>query len=132
MVESASDLESLRVTAVDRDGAFQVNGVAVSYGATRALDDVSITFRAGEVHAVVGENGSGKSSLVKVLSGIVQPDRGTITTPDGDAGWHKPRDAQRARIVTVFQETLIADELSVVDNIALGEDGLLRRSRSDA
>jgi ABC-type sugar transport system ATPase subunit len=132
MVESASDLETLRVTAVEHDAAFQVDGVSVSYGATRALDNVGITFRAGEVHAVVGENGSGKSSLVKVLSGIVRPDRGTITTPDGEARWHKPRDAQRAGIVTVFQETLIADELSVVDNIALGEDGLLRRSRSDA
>jgi ABC-type sugar transport system ATPase subunit len=113
-----------------RKVSFEVCGVRVNYGATRALDDVTLDLRAGEVHALVGENGSGKSSLVKVLSGIVRPARGTVSAFDGAFRLRRPRDAQRAGIVTVFQETLVADDLSVADNIALGTDRWLRRADS--
>jgi ABC-type sugar transport system ATPase subunit len=112
--------------------AIEVRGVTVNYGATRALDDVSVELRPGEIHALVGENGSGKSSLVKVLSGIVRPAMGAVTAADAELRLRRPRDAQRAGIVTVFQETLIADDLSIADNIGLGGDGWLRRSGSAA
>jgi ribose transport system ATP-binding protein len=132
MVAPASPRLSVSQSDRHRRMTFEVRGVRVNYGATRALDDVSFDLRPGEVHALVGENGSGKSSLVKVLSGIVRPARGTVAASDGDLRLRRPRDAQAAGIVTVFQETLIADDLSVADNIALGNDGWLRPSASAA
>jgi ABC-type sugar transport system ATPase subunit len=101
--------------------------VAKAFGATQALRDCSFELRAGEVHALVGENGSGKSTLVKILSGVHAPDAGSIelfgeVRPAPAA----PREAQQVGIVTVFQEILVAEARSVVDNVWLGVDSLLR------
>jgi ABC-type sugar transport system ATPase subunit len=106
----------------------EVSGLAKSFGATQALRDCSMDLRRGEVHAVMGENGSGKSTLVKILSGVHRPDAGTITI-DGEQVTHlsSPREAGAAGIVTVFQEILAAGQQSVLENIWLGTDGLLRR-----
>ena len=110
----------------------RAHGVGKSFGATRALDDCDIEVRRGEIHALVGENGSGKSTLIKILSGVFAPDSGTIEWQDSDATFRGPRSAQHAGIATVFQETLVAEELSVRDNIFAGGGGLIRRSRSRA
>jgi ribose transport system ATP-binding protein len=126
---AARSLPRLNTGPGDQE-AIEVRGVRVNYGATRALNDVSVELRPGEVHALVGENGSGKSSLVKVLSGIVRPVIGAVTMADADLHLRRPSDALRAGIVTVFQETLVADDLSIADNIGLGRDGCLRRSGS--
>ena len=78
--------------------------VSKSYGATVALQDVSIELRAGEVHARVGENGAGKSTLVKILSGVVKPNVGTMQI-GGEP--YEPRaivDARRRGVATAFQE----------------------------
>ena len=92
--------------------------------------DCSLTLLSGEVRAVIGENGSGKSTLVKVLSGLRPPDAGTISwLGEGRSFFRTPREAQESGISTVFQETLVADDLSVVDNIVMGTDGMLRRGR---
>lgn len=99
-----------------------------SFGETQALVDASLTIRAGEVHALVGENGSGKSTLVKILSGVVEPDGGRIRWLGSDLRLASPRAAQAHQIATVFQEILVVDELSVLDNIVLGLDGLLREA----
>lgn len=92
-----------------------------------ALSDATITFRAGTVHTILGENGSGKSTLVKLLSGIVQPDSGTVTVDGRAFSGRKPADFQAAGFATVFQEVLIAPDRSVTDNILLGLDGLIHR-----
>ena len=103
--------------------------VSKRYGETVALADASIAFRAGTIHTILGENGSGKSTLVKLLSGIVQPDSGTIRLR-----WQAvcrradPPAFQAAGFATVFQEVLIAPDRSVTDNILLGLDGLSRRT----
>jgi ABC-type sugar transport system ATPase subunit len=106
----------------------EVSGLAKSFGATQALRDCSMDLRRGEVHAIMGENGSGKSTLVKILSGVHRPDAGTIAI-DGEpvAYLSSPREAGAAGIVTVFQEILAAGQQSVLENIWLGTDGLLRR-----
>jgi ABC-type sugar transport system ATPase subunit len=106
----------------------EVSGLAKSFGATQALRDCSMDLRRGEVHAVMGENGSGKSTLVKILSGVHRPDAGALTI-DGEpvAYLSSPREAGAAGIVTVFQEILAAGQQSVLENIWLGTDGLLRR-----
>lgn len=99
-----------------------------SFGVTRALDGCTFSARRGEIHAIVGGNGCGKSTLAKVLSGVLPADSGHVSilghTPT------TPRDARLAGIATVFQEVLVADRCSVLDNLFVGVDGLWSRTRS--
>lgn len=105
-----------------------VQGLAKRYGETIALRSCSFSLRRGEVHAIMGENGSGKSTLIKLLSGIVAPDRGFIEVAgQRRAALHTPRLARSLGIGTVFQEILIARNLSVLDNLYLGRDGMVVR-----
>jgi len=113
-----------------------VTGVAKSFGATRALTDASLEIRPGEVHTVMGENGSGKSTLVKVLSGVHQPDRGTLAVDGAPVAWlSAPAQAHRIGIATVFQEVLTVPGRTVLENIWLGAsrsgvDGAERRAKA--
>jgi len=109
----------------------RMSNMAKAFGATQALRDSSFELRAGEVHALVGENGSGKSTLIKILSGVHAPDAGTIELAGTDSfAPRTPRMAQDAGIVTVFQEVLVAEARSVLDNVWLGADGLARSTVS--
>lgn len=105
----------------------EVQGISKRYGETVALAEASIAFRAGTIHTILGENGSGKSTLVKLLSGIVQPDGGTILLDGKPFSGANPAAFQAAGLATVFQEVLIAPDRSVTDNILLGLDGFLHR-----
>lgn len=105
----------------------RAQGIAKTFGATHALRDCSFELAAGEVHALVGENGSGKSTFVKIVSGIHRPDSGTLEVGDEPLdGFRSTRAAQLRGIFTVFQEVLVADARSVFDNVWLGAEGLLR------
>ena len=108
-----------------------VAGVAKAFGETRALSACNLTLRSGRIHAVIGENGSGKSTLVKVLTGVVQPDRGSVVLNGVPVRLSAPRQARQAGIATTFQEILVLEELSLIDNLWFGQDGLFRR-RADA
>ena len=103
-----------------------------SYGATQALRSCNIDIAPGEIRALLGENGSGKSTLVKILSGVVRPDAGSVELSGNLLSVHSPREAQARGIVTVFQETLVAPELSVLDNVFLGSDRTFRWGRPHA
>lgn len=105
----------------------EINNLSKRYGETVALAGATIAFRPGTVHTILGENGSGKSTLVKLLSGIVQPDGGTISFDGRPFSGHRPADFQAVGFATVFQEVLIAPDRSVTDNILLGLDGVLHR-----
>lgn len=108
----------------------ELAGITHRYGATVALDGCHLQVRPGEIHGLVGENGSGKSTVVKLLSGIMRPTEGQVLV-DGEAvGLRSPAQAQRNGVVTVFQETLISDECSGLENVFAGTDGLFRRGRS--
>jgi len=98
-----------------------------SYGATRAVVSASVRLPRGRIVGMVGENGSGKSTLVKLLSGVVRPDAGSIAV-DGvpRTGFRSPSEATAAGIATIFQEILVCPAQSVLDNVFLGQDGLLR------
>jgi len=90
------------------------------YGGVHALRGASMSVYPGEVHALVGENGSGKSTLLKILSGQVQPDSGSITYGGAEAAFRDPADAMRKGIAAVTQETTLAPDLSIAENVFLG------------
>ncbi|MCQ8873943.1 ATP-binding cassette domain-containing protein [Mesorhizobium sp. LMG17149] len=106
----------------------EIKTISKRYGETIALSDASIAFRAGTIHTILGENGSGKSTMVKLLSGIVQPDSGVILLHGKPFSGANPSAFQAQGFATVFQEVLIAPDRSVTDNILLGLDGLVRRA----
>ena len=94
-----------------------LSGIAKRYGATRALDGVDLALGAGRIHAVLGENGAGKSSLIKCMAGVVQPDAGTMALDGAPVRFADPAAANAAGIVCVFQELSLIPDLSVADNI---------------
>lgn len=107
-----------------------VRDVKKYFGPTRALDGVSFSARAGEIHAVVGGNGCGKSTLAKVVSGILQIDSGTVSIL-GEAP-STPSESRALGISTVYQEVLVADDASVVDNIFMGADRLFTKTSAQS
>jgi ABC-type sugar transport system ATPase subunit/ribose/xylose/arabinose/galactoside ABC-type transport system permease subunit len=106
-----------------------VEGLAKSFGPTKALRACSLELRAGEVHALMGENGSGKSTLVKILAGVHRPDLGRIELAGSPVAPRDPRGAIGAGVATVFQEVQCVAQQSVLDNLWLGTDGVVRRAR---
>jgi len=108
----------------------ELTGLSRSFGETRALVSASLAVKPGEIHALAGENGSGKTTLIKVLSGVLRADSGELRWAGRLARFPNPASAQSAGISTVFQETLVAPELSVRDNIVLGTDGVFRHRRT--
>ena len=86
------------------------------------LEDLSLVFQGGMIHALLGENGAGKSTTAAVLSGALEPDGGTILIDGKAVRFSSPRDALRAGIVCVRQRPLIADGISVWENILLGTE----------
>jgi rhamnose transport system ATP-binding protein len=97
-----------------------LSGVSKSFPGVRALHEVSLDLHAGQVTALIGENGAGKSTLVKILTGIYQPDAGTITVGGRPVTLPTAHAASEAGITAIHQETVLFDELSVAENIFLG------------
>ena len=91
-----------------------------TFPGVRALSGVSFDVRAGEVHALLGENGAGKSTLIKIVSGVYEPDAGSILVDGTTVQFSAPDDARRAGVATIYQELLLFPELSVAENIFLG------------
>ncbi|MBI3874940.1 MAG: sugar ABC transporter ATP-binding protein [Verrucomicrobia bacterium] len=96
--------------------------VGKSFGATKALRNVSFEVAPGEVHALVGENGAGKSTLMKILSGASEPDAGSIDLDGKPFTPENPHHARRCGIAMIYQELNLAPHLSVEENILLGEE----------
>jgi ribose transport system ATP-binding protein len=100
----------------------EMTGVSKSFGATRALDGVSLTVGGGEVRALIGENGAGKSTLMKVLSGAVRPDAGSMTLGGDPYAPRSPREGLASGVAMIYQELALAPALSVEANILLGQE----------
>jgi ABC-type sugar transport system ATPase subunit len=98
----------------------EVVNATKSYGGPPVLDRVSLTLNPGETLALVGENGAGKSTLIRLLSGAARPDDGEIRLDGRAAHFHAPIDAQRAGVVTVYQEFNLFPSMSVAENLLLG------------
>lgn len=99
--------------------------IAKRFGHVQALSDASVTVHAGEVVALFGDNGAGKSTFLKTLIGIEKPDSGEIIIDGRQVELGSIRDAQDAGVETVHQDLALAPELSVVDNIFLGHEILV-------
>ncbi|MDF3156055.1 sugar ABC transporter ATP-binding protein [Mesorhizobium sp. M7A.F.Ca.CA.001.09.2.1] len=95
-------------------------GITKSFGSIKILRDVALELRAGEVHALLGENGAGKSSLMKILMGVLRPDSGEYTVRGKQAQFSNPSEAQRNGVSMVYQEFGLVQYLSVTENILLG------------
>ena len=100
--------------------------ISKSFGPIEVLSDVSLELGAGEIHAVIGENGAGKSTLMRILSGHLPQSSGTLYVDGQPTIFHDPVEAERRGIVLVHQEILLAEDLTVAQNLFLGRE--LRRS----
>ncbi|MFM9696919.1 sugar ABC transporter ATP-binding protein [Streptomyces europaeiscabiei] len=103
-----------------------LRGIGKSFLGVRVLDGVDLQVRPGEVHAVVGENGAGKSTLMKVVSGVHQPDEGTVEFAGAPRTFRSPREARQAGIGIVYQELTLLPERTVAENVCLGREPLRR------
>ena len=103
----------------------QAKGLVKRYGQVTALDGADFELRAGEILAVIGDNGAGKSSLIKALSGATVPDEGEILLDGQRIQFKSPIDARRAGIETVYQDLAVAPAMTIAENLFLGRE--LRR-----
>ena len=101
---------------------FKATGLYKSYGQVTALDGVDFELRAGEILAVIGDNGAGKSSLIKALSGALIPDLGTIELDGRRVAFKSPIDARRQGIETVYQDLAVAPAMTIAENLFLGRE----------
>ncbi len=102
--------------------AVALKGITKRFPGVVANDDINMEVRAGEVHAVVGENGAGKSTLMKILYGMQRPDEGTIAIDGREVHFRSPKDAIAAGIGMVHQHLMLADNLTVLENVVLGSE----------
>ena len=111
-------------SAMQGDAAvhLETRGLGKSFGATRALDDVSVAIRQGTVHAFVGENGAGKSTLGKIIAGVFPQDQGDLVMRGTTVSFGSPREALVRGIALVAQEVALVPRLTVAENVFLGAE----------
>lgn len=110
----------------------ELRGVGKRFGGQTALRDIHLTLEPGEVHALVGENGAGKSTCLGIAGGRVTPSAGEVLVDGAPVAFHRPRDAARHGIVSVYQELSIVPQLTAVQNVFLGQEmraGLFQEDR---
>ncbi len=104
------------------DIILETKGLTKHYGGVHALNDANVTLRKGEHIAVMGDNGAGKSTFVRQITGVEQKTSGQILFDGQEVNFNGPLDAREAGIETVFQTLALADELNVPDNLFLGRE----------
>ena len=102
----------------------QLRGLTKTFGAVRALTQVDLDIPAGQVTALAGDNGAGKSVLIKTLSGLWGPDSGEILWQGHPVHLHSPKDAEHLGITTIYQDLALCDNLDIVQNMFLGHEPL--------
>ncbi|MFB9522039.1 MULTISPECIES: ABC transporter ATP-binding protein [Streptomyces] len=110
--------------AADSTPAVELRGITKRFPGVVANHDIAITVRRGTVHALVGENGAGKSTLMKILYGMQKPDEGTIAIDGEQVSFNTPGDAIARGIGMVHQHFMLADYLTVLENVVLGSEKL--------
>ena len=100
----------------------RMTGVSKRFPGVKALEDVQFEVGPAEIHALLGENGAGKSTLLKVLSGAYSADAGSIELFGQPVVFPTPHDAQRAGVVTIYQEFTLAPDLTIAENVFIGRE----------
>lgn len=113
-------------STTDGEVLLEARGISKSFPGVKALDDVKITVRRGQLNALLGENGAGKSTLMNILAGVFPPDTGEIRLDGRSIHFRNPREAREAGIAIIFQELNLVPELSIAENIFLGREPLNR------
>ena len=111
-------------TTTSQDIVVRLRDIGKTFPGVVANHDVNIDVRRGTVHAIVGENGAGKSTLMKILYGVQKPDSGTIEVNGQLVNHSSPSDAIAAGVGMVFQHFMLADNLTVLENVVLGAEKL--------
>jgi D-xylose transport system ATP-binding protein len=104
------------------DHVLEVRNLEKRFGATLALDDVSLALDKGEILALLGDNGAGKSTLIKILSGVVKPDKGTILIDGEEVSIGSPSEARELGIETVYQDLALFDNFNATGNFYAGRE----------
>lgn len=100
----------------------KMKGITKTFPGVRALHDINFELYKGEVHALLGENGAGKSTLIKVLSGIYQADKGCIEIEGTEVTIKNPLDAIEQGIAVIHQELILADNMTIAENVFMGRE----------
>jgi len=100
----------------------QTENISKSFSRVRVLNDINFSIASGEVHCIVGENGAGKSTFIKILSGAYQPECGTITIDGKDYDHLTPKLSQELGIHVIYQENILVGAMSVAENIYVGHE----------
>jgi ABC-type sugar transport system ATPase subunit len=114
------------MTAVATAGVLEAHNISKSFPGVHALQDVSLRLEAGKLVALLGENGAGKSTLMNVLSGVISADGGEIAIDGRVMQFRHPSDARRSGIATIYQELGLSTNLTIAENIFLGEEPTTR------
>lgn len=108
--------------AKSSESLLSIRHIRKRFGAVEALRDVSLDVRPGEVVALVGDNGAGKSTTIKMIAGVEQPDEGEILFEGRSVRMNGPADAEALSIQTVYQDLALCDNLDIVSNLYLGRE----------
>ncbi|WP_059104767.1 sugar ABC transporter ATP-binding protein [Shouchella shacheensis] len=100
----------------------EMNGISKAFGGNRVLEEVCFTLGKGEIHALMGENGAGKSTMMKILTGIYERDEGTVHVKGREVIYKHPKEAEKDGISVIHQELNILPELTVAENLFLGNE----------
>ena len=104
------------------DFVLRAENISKSFGPIEVLSGIALDLRPGEVHAIIGENGAGKSTLMRIVSGHLSPTAGNLFFEGEPVGFSDPTEAEQRGIVLVHQEILLAEDLTVAQNIFLGRE----------
>lgn len=118
---------SVEAPAGDGEPILRCRGLVKRFGGLVAVDGVDLDLSEGEVLALIGDNGAGKSVLVQMISGVYRPDAGTIELDGEEQVFSSPEDARRGGIETIYQDLALCDNLTAADNIFLGREITTRR-----
>ena len=106
----------------EREKILTMKGVGISFPGVRALNNVEFSLRRGEIHALMGENCAGKSTLIKVLTGVYRMDEGSIVLEGKPVVINSPQGARKAGVSTVYQEVNLCPNLTIAENLFLGHE----------
>ena len=129
---STSEPRAQDAAPVTNGTLLSLRGISKSFGPVHALTRVDLEIPAGQVTALVGDNGAGKSSLIKTVSGLWEPDQGEIVWEGQPVRLRGPKDAEALGITTIYQDLALCDNLDIVQNMFLGHEVLRHRMLDEA